>query len=164
VEAHSGNAIGFGRVAASTKVPLSGGVMNEKGLLVGGWVESRAQQNVGSRWDAGLMLGWGENPAEIDGEMGWELYAEFGTPLHETLFRNGSLVGGLALGLPIPIGARRHAMDLNEATWFAVRRFELVPLARARVYADFSDPVDATAKLDVGAGLTLRLRTFSDLF
>lgn len=164
VEARTGHAMGFGRVAAATKVPLNGGALNEQGALVGVALESRVEQRVGSRWDAGVMLGWGKNAAEIDGRAGWEAYVEFGTPLHDTLFRNGSSYVGATFAVPVMLGATRRASDLNGGTWFAVRRFELVPMLRYRAHFDVPDDAPVQTRHDLALGVTLRLRTFTDLF
>jgi hypothetical protein len=110
------------------------------------------------------MMGYGSGPAAIDGVFGFEAYGEFGTPLWHTLFRHGDLYAGAAVAMPIHLGSPRHVTDLNNSTWVMTRRFEFVPMVRTRTHLDHPGGGDATAETDVEAGLTFRLRVFSDLF
>jgi hypothetical protein len=155
-----GHVVAAGRLAASTKL---GTPANERGFLLGMQLESRAEAQVGSSWNSGVMLGWGDGPAAIDGRVGWEAYAEFGTPLHQTLFQSGNLYAGLALALPIRLGSPRHVVDMNESTWVLMQRVELVPLLRARVFRDNAPGHAVEWQPERSLGLSVRLRVFSDL-
>jgi hypothetical protein len=53
---------------------------------------------------------------------------------------------------------------LNDSTWILVRRLELVPVARVRLYTDDPFGGNTVARADVTFGLAVRLRVFSDLF
>lgn len=158
-ETTRGHAVASGRMAFATKLAQP---LNERGFLVGAAIETRAEQHVGARWDGGLMLGWGCGPAAIDGRMGVELYGEFGTPLHATLLSHGDLYLGAGAGMPIRIGRQRHVDDLNDATWLARRRFEIVPMVRTRWYRDHS-PGARRWRGDFAIGFNFRLRVFTDL-
>lgn len=160
VEARSGNAVGYGRLAASTKL---GTPLSDRGFLVGASLESRAEQTVGARYDTGVMLGWGSGPAAIGGHWGFETYGEIGTPVQSGFFRNGNFFTGATVATPYHFGAPRHVMDLNDGTWIATSRLELVPMLRGRVHFDFSNGGDLDTKVDLTAGVALRLRIFSDL-
>ena len=154
----SGHAVAAGRLAASTKL---GTPANEHGALIGIELESHAEEDVGSSWNAGLMLGYGNGPAAIDGRVGWELYGEFGTPLRQTVFEHGDLYSGLSFALPIRVGAPRHVADTNESTWVLMQRLEVVPLVRTRLYRDRR--TEADVRFELSLGLSVRLRVFSDL-
>jgi hypothetical protein len=159
LEARSGAAVGYGRIAASTKL---GTPTNDHGLLVGGSLESRAQEGLGARYDIGLMLGWGTGPAAIGGRWGLETFLEFGTPIENALFRHGNCFAGAAVATPYHFGTPRQVLDLNDATWIATSRLELVPMLRSRVHFDDASS-GFTTKVDVTLGLALRLRIISDL-
>lgn len=160
VETHTGHFVGGGRLAVSSKL---GSPLNERGLLVGAALEARGEQDLGSRWNSGLMLGWGDGPAAIDGRLGWELFGEIGTPLHGTLFRRGDLYTGLSFALPIHFGPARQVVDLNESTWILTRRLELVPLLRTRLHRDHREGKDAFWRTEISFGVSLRMRAFTDL-
>jgi hypothetical protein len=157
----AGDAMGFGRVAASTKL---GTPINDHGVLVGTTLENRMEQNTGSRWTAGIILGYGAGPSAIEGTFGWEAYAELGTPIRETIFRRLDHYSGIAFAVPIRLGSPRRVTDLNTSTWVLTRRFEIVPLVRARFNVDHPDNEDAVLRVDLAAGVTFRLRIFTDLF
>jgi hypothetical protein len=157
----AGDAMGFGRVAMSTKL---GTPINDHGVLVGASLEDRMEQNLGSRFTTGIMLGWGTGPSAIEGTFGFEAYAEFGTPIRETIFRRFDHYTGAAVGVPIRLGSPRRVTDLNTSTWVLTRRFEVVPLVRTRFNVDHPDDSDAVLRVDIAAGVTLRLRIFTDLF
>ena len=160
VEARSGHAVGYGRAAASTRL---GTPLNDHGFLVGGSLESRAEQQVGARYDAGVMLGWGTGPAAIGGKWGFEAYGEFGTPLQSAIFRDGNCFFGAALGAPYHLAKPREVKDLNDSLWIATTFVELVPMMRVRLHIDHPGGGDPTTKIDLSAGLALRLRVLSDL-
>lgn len=160
VAPRDGHAVATGRLAASTKL---GSPANERGLLIGMELESRAEADVGASWNSGLMFGWGVNPAAIGGRLGWEAYAEIGTPLDQTLFQDGDLYMGLALGVPIRLGPARQVADLNESTWILMQRIELVPLLRARLAYDAGPGHAQQWSPEISLGLSLRVRVFSDL-
>jgi hypothetical protein len=166
----SGNIVGFGRLAASTRLspPWNpNGPMNERGPLVGIDLEDRAEQNIGSRWQAGVFAGWGAGPAPF-GEafaqrFGWEAYGEFGFPLHSTLFASTDLYAGVGLAAPFRLDATRKVSDLNETTWVLKRRVELVPLFRTRYL--FGPPAqNHFHRLEITGGLAFRFRLETDLF
>src|SRR5689334_13788536 len=79
-------AVGFGRLAASTKINIP---MNEYGPLVGLAVESRAEEDVGVRYLGGIMVGYGESPQQWGKPYGFEAYGEIGTPFRSTLLHHG---------------------------------------------------------------------------
>jgi hypothetical protein len=164
IEARTGHALGFGRIAASTKIGPSGAPLNQRGVLVGTSLEARAEQSRGSRWDLGLMMGWGFGPAEVDGKLGFEAFGEVGTPVRATLVENGDFYLGAGTALTIPLNTARDAADLNRSTWILKRRFELMPELQSRFHFDHPNGGDLIVRTDVEAGISFRLRVFSDLF
>jgi hypothetical protein len=160
VEAKSAHAIGYGRAAASTRL---GTPLNDHGFLVGSSLESRAEQRVGARYDAGLMLGWGTGPAAIGGKWGFEAYGEVGTPLQSAIFREGNCFFGAAISVPYHLAKPREVKDLNDSVWIATTYVELVPMMRARLHLDHPGGGDTTTKIDISGGLAFRLRVLSDL-
>lgn len=160
----TGRAVGFGRVAMSTKF---GSPLNEGGLMLGLAVESRGEEDIGSRWSTGLMLGFGKGPAIIDGRVGYEVYAEAGTTIKSTLVEHlRDVYFGAAAGVPIALSSRRNVASLNDSTRLMGRSVELVPMARVRVRHDDRTPAEAGRAwlVDIAGGFALRLRIFSDLF
>ena len=164
LEARSGHEVGIGRMAASTKFGSYGAPFNQTGLLVGAALEARGEQSFGSRWDLGLMAGYGKGPAEIDGKLGYELFGELGTPVRATLAKNGDFFTGAGAALAIPLSAPRDAADLNRSTWILKRRFEFLPMVKTRFHFDHTDGSDLVWRADVEAGFSFRLRVFTDLF
>jgi hypothetical protein len=161
-EVTSGHLVGSGRLAGQTRL---GQPLNESGVLVGAALESRAEQSMGSRFTGGIMLGWGSGPLAVGGSpVGFELYTELGAPLRDPLFRNSDLYTGGAFAFPFRIWEGRKIEELNDRTWILLRRFELVPTLRSRVHLDDLCGENTFVRVDVGIGLSLRLRTFSDLF
>jgi hypothetical protein len=160
LEARTAHFVQTGRIAVSTRL---GDPLNEEGVLLGAELESRSEANVGSRWEAGAMAGWGSGPAALGGRLGIEAYAQLGTPLHATLFDRGDLYGGATIALPLFLGSARHVEDLNRSTMVMSRRFELVPMLRTRFHRGHNDTAH-TCHVDVTLGLALRLRMVSDLF
>jgi hypothetical protein len=161
VEARSGVAVGYGRAAASTKL---GTPLNDEGFQVGASLESRAQARAGVRYDTGIMLGWGSGPAALGGRSGFELYCELGTPIQQGFLRDGNFFAGAAIAAPLFLGQPRQVADLNNSTWLATSRIELVPSLRSRLHVDHAGGGDPSTKIDVQVGLALRLRVISDLF
>jgi hypothetical protein len=157
----TGHAVAFGRAAASTK--LGSGMINESGFLLGVAVESRAEEDVGSRWLMGILAGAGTGPAAIGGRWGIEGYAEAGTPLRQTLLRHGDHYVGVAVAAPFMLRRARQVADLNESTWLLKRRFELLPLVRVRMHNDHL-PDEWHTRWEVSGGLAFRLRVMTDLF
>ncbi|HEU4408169.1 MAG TPA: hypothetical protein VFS43_23100 [Polyangiaceae bacterium] len=161
-EVARGHVLGFGRVAASTRL---GSPLNDHGLLVGAAVESRAEAPGGSRFTGGVLVGAGYGPESIGGSRwGLEGFAEAGTPLRSTLFRGGDFYAGVGVNRPLRLFEARQIAELNDSTWVLMTRFELVPMGRYRLHVDHPGPGGARLRHDVGVGLALRLRTFSDLF
>ena len=160
VEVRSGDVVGYGRAAASTRL---GSPLNDHGFLVGGSLESRAEATVGARYDAGLMLGWGSGPKAIGGKWGFETYGEFGSPLQKAIFRDGNCFFGAAIATPYHLAKPREVKDLNESVWIATTFVELVPMVRVRLHLDHPGGGDATTKIDLSGGLAFRLRVLSDL-
>lgn len=180
VEVRSGNATGYTRIATSTRI---GTPMNEKGLLIGGSLESRLEQraeacttkglacaynrdNGGTRWLGGVMVGYGKGPAMLDRRVGYEIYGEGGTPFRNGFFSNGSFYAGIGASIPILLGPIRSVDDLNESTWILTRRVEVVPQARFRVHVD--DPgasaVPTIVRTDLTLGVSFRMRLMTDIF
>jgi hypothetical protein len=159
-EARTGHAVAFGRVAVATKL---GTPTNDHGFMLGMALESRGEQSVGSRWDSGVIVGWGTGPAAIDGRIGREAYGEFGTPLRGTLWDRGAFYTGAVLAMPIHFGSPRQVIDLNQSTWILRQRFELVPLLRVRFHVDPPVGPHANLRTDLALGVAFRLRAFSDL-
>jgi hypothetical protein len=160
VEVRSAHAVGFGRAAASTKL---GSPLNDHGFLIGGSLESRAEANVGARYDAGIMLGWGTGPSAIGGNFGFETYVEAGTPIQSAIFRDGNFFAGAAVGMPVYFAKPRRVVDLNDSVSISATHLEFVPMLRARVHVDFPGGGDAVTKCDITGGVSLRLRFMSDL-
>ncbi|HWA28549.1 MAG TPA: hypothetical protein VG734_23065 [Lacunisphaera sp.] len=160
VEAKTGHAVGYGRLATSTKL---GTPLNDHGFLVGASLESRAEESLGARYDAGMMLGWGDGPGALDGRWGFEAFGEFGTPIQSAFFRNFSFYTGVGVGVPFHLERPRAILDLNDSTWIAATRLEFVPLTRFRVHFDRAADEQYDPKYDLTFGLALRLRMFSDL-
>lgn len=152
----SGNAVGIGRIAASTRL---GTPLNDHGVLVGVSVESRGEANVGSRFSTGVSLGYGNGPPLIGRVVGWEVFGDFGTPLRGKLFPDGDFYAGATVALPFRLDPARPLREINDATWIVMRRFELVPFVRTRVHVDH----DADEVVEIAGGASLRLRLLTDL-
>jgi hypothetical protein len=156
----TGHAVAFGRSTLSTRI---GGVpMGDHGMLVGLAVEGRAEQRVGSRFDAGVLLGYGTSPYALADSFGFEGYGEFGTPLRGTLFAHGDKYYGLGVGLPIPLNPRRDVARVNDSLWILKYRLEVVPFVRTLAYDLYGD--DLALAVEVSGGLAFRYRLVSDLF
>jgi hypothetical protein len=161
-EATSGHWLAYGRAAGSTRI---GSPLNESGFLVGTSLESRAEQDVGARFTTGLMAGYGAGPDAIGGKtLGLEAYGEFGTRIDDELFHHGDFFTGAAVAVPIRLLNAREITNLNDSTWLLLRRFEIVPLLRSRVDFDHPDGSSLIVHVEVEGGLSLRMRTFTDLF
>jgi hypothetical protein len=152
----SGHAVGIGRLAFSTRL---GTPLNDHGFLVGASVESRGEASVGSRFSTGISLGYGDGPPLIGKIVGWEAFADFGTPLRGKLFPGGAFYTGGTFALPIRIDSSRHIRELNDATSIASRRFEIVPFVRGRVHVE----PEADEAVEIVGGATLRFRLFTDI-
>lgn len=161
IEPRAPHAVGYGRVAASTKL---GTPLNQEGFLIGASLESRTESKLGVRYDTALMLGWGHGPAVLGGKWGIEGYVELGTPIRGGFFRNGDWLLGATAGFPVRLGTPRQVTDLNGATWFAKTRVELVPMARVRTHRDHPPDDAALTRVDLQLGVVVRLRVLSDLF
>jgi hypothetical protein len=158
--AKAGNVVGFGRLAASTRF---GTPLNEKGILLGMNLESRAEQDVGSRWSSGVMLGYGYGPPSFDGWWGCEGYAEFGVPLRLSYSGFDDAYAGLGLALPFNVSANRELIDLNQSSWILKPRIEIVPFGRARGYFGQDEP-NFSQRVEISGGLAFRFRVMTDLF
>jgi hypothetical protein len=148
--------VGIGRLAFSTRL---GTPLNDHGLLVGASVESRGEANVGSRFSTGVSVGYGDGPPLIGRVVGWEAFADFGTPLRGKFFPGGAFYSGATFALPIRLDSSRHIREINDNLSIATRRFEIVPFARARVHVE----PDADEVVEIVGGASLRFRLFSDL-
>lgn len=155
------NFVASGRLTAATRIASA---TPEQGWLVGLAIESRSEAHVGSRWEAGLMFGYGSGPAAIGGRCGWELYGELGTPLRSTLFAQGDIYTGLTVGVPLFFGVARRIADLNRSASVVSWRTEFVPTLRTRLHYDAKPTVTDPATLDVAFGVMLRFHGFSDVF
>ncbi len=161
-EVGQGHGLGFGRVAASTRV---GSPFNDHGPLFGASVESRVEKAEGARFTGGILIGGGFGPGAIGGSpFGFEAYGEAGTPLGATLFRDGSFYAGAGANVPVRLNESRQITELNDSTWVLMRRFELVPTFRVRLHVDHPAAESAYLRYDVGGLLSLRMRTFNDIF
>jgi len=154
------HAVGAAQIAASTKI---GTPLNNQGFLVGAEVRGRAEDELGSRWMAGLRAGYGQSPDPAPGKMGWELHGDFGTPLGKGgLFPDWSIYAGATFATPIWMSRRHEGSDLNTSSWFFKRAVELVPSLSARVYLDRLDDGPTQRRTDLGVGLAVRLRAVND--
>lgn len=161
-ELPTGNIVGYGRIAGSTRL---GDPMNEKGPLVGMHLESRMEAEQGSRFQGGIMAGYGYGPAALGGwPIGFEGYLEGGTALRTTLFYKGDFYTGAAVSFPIRAERDRDIRQLNDSTWILHRRLELVPGARYRLFLDHPSGEPLTLRSELVVTFALRLRVFSDLF
>ena len=158
--AKAGNAVGFGRLAGSTRV---GTPMNEKGLLVGMNLESRAEEDVGSRWSTGVMVGYGYGPPSFEGLVGYEAFAEFGVPLRLRYSGLDDAYAGVGVAVPINLTAKRELIDLNQSSWILKPRIEIVPFTRFRGYFGKDEP-NFGERLEYSFGLAFRFRIMTDLF
>jgi hypothetical protein len=156
----TGHAVAFGRSSLSTRI---GGVpMGDHGVLVGLAVEGRGEERVGSRFEAGILLGGGTSPYAIGDSLGFEGYGEFGTPLRGTLFDHGDKYYGAGVGFPIPLNRRRDVARVNDSLWILKYRLEVVPFARTHLYDLHDDGLGLA--VEVSGGLAFRYRLVSDLF
>jgi hypothetical protein len=156
----TGHAVVFGRSSLSTRI---GGVpMGDHGVLVGLALEGRGEQRVGSRFDAGVLLGGGTSPYALADCFGFEGYAELGTPLRGTLFEHGDKYYGLGFGLPIPLHHRRDVARVNDSLWILKYRLEVGPFARTHLYDLHDDHLPLA--VEVSGGIAFRYRLVSDLF
>jgi hypothetical protein len=125
-------------VSGNTVIRPSAGSRN--GAYLGAEVESRNELTLGSRWTAGLGLGFGRLPREELGAVGFEARVDWGTRLRDgTLFRYGDNYAGAAVALPIWLYPARHLADVNSDPWILTRALELVPFARTRIMFDHPD-------------------------
>jgi len=158
----TGNGVVYGRVAGSTK-PLVLPV-NDRGVLFGLSLEGRAEEKVGSRFDGGVLVGFGSRPYWMWDVFGVEAYGEFGTPLRAALFSRGDHYFAAAVAAPIPLDAKRAIADMNKSTWILKRQFELVPLFRIVDHRDHDAHATFVKGLELSGGLSVRYRVVSDLF
>jgi len=156
----TGHAVAFGRSTLSTR--LGGVPIGDSGLLLGLAVEGRGEERVGSRFQAGALVG-GATPSDaVGGWFGVEGYGEFGTPLRSTLFAHGDKYFAFGAGFPFPLDRRRDVARVNDSTWVLKYRLELVPFVRTLAY-DLHDD-DLTLAVEVSGGIAFRYRLVSDLF
>lgn len=156
----TGHAVAFGRSTLSTRI---GGVpMGDHGILFGLAVEGRGEQRVGSRFDAGILVGGGTSAYALAGSFGFEGYGEFGTPLRGTLFAHGDKYYGAGVGVPIPLNPRRDVARVNDSLWILKYRLEVVPFVRTHLYDLHDDGLPLA--VEVSGGLAFRYRLVSDLF
>jgi hypothetical protein len=152
--------VGTGHLAASTKL---GAPLNDRGILIGAELQGRAEEGVGARWTGGLRAGYGRSSEPVPGSFGWELFADFGTPLGEGgLFPRWSSYAGATAAGTIWLSRRHEDADLNASSWFLKRAIELVPYLRGRAHFDHFDASPMKTRLDVGGGVVLRLRVMND--
>ena len=156
----TGHAVGFGRLAASTK-PIST-PMNERDLMVGLALEGRGEQDVGSRFNLGALAGWALPPDAIFNHFSGELLGEIGTPLRMTLIEEGAFYFGVTGALPFPLQKQRQVSNINQSTWILKRRFDLVPFVRVLEHYEKDRPF--WDGFEISGGLALRYRVASDLF
>jgi hypothetical protein len=158
----SGHAVAFGRSAVSTR-PFSVPI-NHSGPLLGLAAEERAEEEVGSRFQAGLIAGYSLPPYWLWDTFAPELYAEVGTPLRSTLFERWDSYFSVGAGLPFPLNLRRDVQDVNRSIWILKYRSELVPFLRLVVHNvhDTNDRLDR--QLEFTIGVSIRPRLASDLF
>ena len=155
--------VGVARAAVSTRL----GVLTDskdRGLLLGTELEGRSEWSIGSRWNGGVMLGWGDGPATLGGRVGWEAFGDIGVPLGQRLLGDRALYAGGAFAVPISLERTRNITDLNRATWILRRRLELVPQARYRFYRNNADSPAPASQHELGLLVSLRLRFESDLY
>lgn len=156
--AKAGNAVAFGRVAGLTRF---GTPMNERGFLIGAALESRGEEDVGSRWSTGVMVGYGFGPPKFDGQVGLDVFGEAGIPLRGEYHDLYDSYLGFGADVPFILWPGRNVIDLNQSTFILKRRIELVPFGRARAYVqngvEFGDAVEWSA------GFAFRFRLMTDL-
>jgi hypothetical protein len=158
--AKDGHAVALGRLAVATKLNLP---LNDRGVLLGTNLESRSEQNVGSRWSTGIMLGYGDGPSQFVGRWwGYEVYAEAGVPLRTTYRGFDDAYVGLGGTFPLSLTSSRAVTDLNRSTWLMKRSIELVPFWHARGYFG-KDESDFRNRMEYAGGLAFRFRVMSDI-
>lgn len=154
--------VGVARAAVSTRLSVSDS--KDRGILLGGELEGRSEWSLGSRWNAGLVVGWGDGPATLGGKVGCEVFADFGLPLGERMLGDRAFYAGGALAVPISLERTRSITDMNRATWILRRRLELVPQTRYRFYRNSDDSAAPSHQHELAMLLSLRLRFESDLY
>jgi hypothetical protein len=133
-------------------------------VLVGGSLEGRAVDQVGSTWLIALRAGWVLNPREQPGEWGFETWIDAGTPTHDAmLLEEASFYAGVGVAPMIYIGRPHLDTDVNEAPWVVNRTTELLFNLRARVYV-LRPAADDDVQLEIAAGVGLRIRLVTELF
>jgi hypothetical protein len=149
------------RAAVETRVGFDS---KDAGVLVGGELEGRSEWDLGSRWNAGVMVGWGHGPVTLGGKFGYELFASLGVPMDAHLFSSRALYTGAGFALPISLERARNITDMNRTTWILRRRLEVVPMARYRYYLNSADSPAPLHQHELSLVLSLRLRFESDLY
>lgn len=158
--AKHGHAVALGRLAVATKLNLP---LNDRGVLIGTNLESRSEENVGSRWSTGIMLGYGDGPSQFVGRRwGYEIYAEAGVPLRTTYRGFDDAYVGVGGSLPLSLTGSRAVTDLNRSTWLLKRSIELVPFGHARGYFG-DDESNGWNRMEYAGGLAFRFRVMSDI-
>lgn len=162
------HAVGVARAAGSTRILGA----EDYGFLLGGSLENRMEMDRGSRWNMGVLAGWGYGPAALGGRMGWELFGEAGIPVRQHLLRDSDYYLGAAAALPISLERTRSLHELNNNTWILRRRVELVPQLRGRFYHEGDDapryegesrPAPAN-RFEAAFLVSFRIRVKTDLF
>jgi hypothetical protein len=159
--AKDGHAVALGRLAVGTRVSLP---MNERGVLVGANLESRSEEDVGSRWSTGVMVGYGNGPSQFVGRWwGYEIFGEAGIPLRTTYRGFDDAYLGAGVTLPISCARGRAVTDLNRSTWLLKRSIEVVPFGHTRMYFGGRES-NHWQRMEYAGGLAFRFRLMSDIF
>ena len=153
-----------GHVAWSAQGAVSTVAGKERGVLVGGELESRTEYRHGARWTSGAWLGYAWLPERELGAVGGELHADIGTRIEDgTFVRHGNYYVGGAGSLVIWATERHDAYDADATPWLLVRALEVVVGGRVRMHMDDDPAVSWGRRTDVALTLALRLRLISDL-
>lgn len=136
----------------------------ERGVLLGGEIESRTEYRIGARWTAGTWLGYAWLPRRERWARGFEIHGDFGTRFEDgALFAQGNYYAGSTAALVLWASERHDAFDADATPWMLVRALEVVAGGRTRCNVDDRAGGDWGSRCDVGVSLSLRLRVVSDL-
>jgi hypothetical protein len=157
----TGHAVGFGRLAVTNRP--SSPLHSEGSWIFGMTAESRAEEQVGSRFQAGALVGYAARPYSLGSVAAPELALEAGTPLRSTLFRHLDSYFAMNTGLTFPLYHQREVQELNRSTWIVKYRVEIVPFVRV-VMHNQHDAGRFERAFELSGGLAIRQRLVSDLF
>jgi hypothetical protein len=162
LEAGTAGVMTFGTpgLGAGSRSAVGFGIQKKEGLgtiiraEAGGGYDSAA----GTAWVARLGAGY-TIPLDSRDVIKWELFADTGTRINGGLFARDIAVGART-AIVIPFSRMRRLYDANESFVFIGRSIEgLVGLRYGHMFY-----FEGGGQDEVGLGLTLRVRAWSDIF